>query len=798
MQLPIDALRDRFGAALAQGPVVITAPTGSGKSTQVPRWCAEPGPNAQGEVLVVEPRRVACRALAVRVAELEGEEVGGRVGYQVRDERRVGPDTALRFVTPGIALRQMDAVRRARAVVLDELHERRLDVDLLLALLADAEVPLVTMSATMDGDRVAAHLGGTHLRAEGRLHPIAIHHRADEGTTLPHDHDLPRRVREALEAARDEPGDVLVFLPGKGEIAQVADALDARHFAILPLHGGLSLAEQSRAFAPAKKRKVLLATNVAETSLTVPGIGVVIDAGLVRRTTYHQGRAHLALLPIAQDAADQRAGRAGRTGPGVAIRLWARRANLDATTPPEMHRESLVPLVLAAAAAGRDDVQDLPFLDPPHEHALEAAREELRDLGALDAQDTVTELGRELHGLPLDPHLGRLLLEARRRDDPALLQDAVDLVAALATDRALFTAPPKRHDDPLRFDRCDATALVRALRLGDPREHPLAGYPLREARQWAKRLRRGLALPPADAQASLEPAALRSLALGADRRAGYVARRRKRHVSFANGGPEVALARESAVGPRLEPEPGEAPLDALVVFDVRAFGRGRERRLLATCASEASLQELRDAGLGRVTLGAVRVRGGKVVAEVERRHAGTLLDQQEEVPTGEAAREAFAELLRRGSLFREAVQASRRTLEARALAAQLSRSALGAQHGITDQAEPPDFEAWLRERIVALGVESGEDLALLSASDFEAAPLDYAVQRVLDELYPREVDLGDALYAVEYDLTNRHAILRLRRGHRAKPPPLSFLPSLPGLKISVEAGRTLHPVRGAR
>ena len=789
--LPIDALRGAFEEARGAGPVVITAPTGSGKSTQVPRWCAA-GEGA--EVLVVEPRRVACRALAQRVAELEGSPLGERVGYQVRDEVRRSEATRLRFVTPGIALRQMEAVRAARCVVLDELHERRLDVDLLLALLRDAGVPLVAMSATMDGDRVAAHLGGTHLRAEGRLHPVSIRYRAEEGRTLPTDRDLERRVAQALDAVADDPGDVLVFLPGKGEIGSVQQVLGGRRdLELVPLHGGLSLKEQSRAFAPSKRRKVILATNVAETSLTVPGIGVVIDAGLVRRTTYHQGRAHLALLPIAQDAADQRAGRAGRTGPGVAVRLWARRAPLDEATPPEVHRESLVPLVLAAAAAGQPSVEALPFLDPPKEHALATAREELRALGALEEGGELSALGRELHGLPLDPHLGRLLLEARRAGDADLLQDAVDLVAALATDRAIFRGPPKR-DDRLRRERCDACGMIRALREGHA-DDPLNAYPLGEARRWAKRLRKGLGLKAPVAGGSLDPVALRRLALRADPRAGYVARRRKRHVAFANGGPEVQLGRESAVGPRLEPQPGEDPIEALVVFDVRAFGQGRDRRLIATCASEAKLAELRDAGLGRPRLGKVKKKGGKVLAEVERVHAGKVLDVREEVPRGEAAREAIATLFLRGSLFREALEATKERLEARRLAAQLSQSHLGAQHGLPEMQEPPALEDWVRARIAELGVESGAALGLLAPEDLTAEPLDYAIQHVLDGAFPRRVDLGDALYAVHYDLPKRHVVLRLIKGSREKPPPLSFLPSFPGFRISVEAGRSLHVVR---
>ncbi|MEM6955629.1 MAG: helicase-related protein, partial [Myxococcota bacterium] len=343
--LPIDAIAADFDSAA--GAVVITAPTGSGKSTQVPRWAGK-----HGQVVVVEPRRVACRALAARVAELEGTALGEAVGYHVRGEDRTTSDTRIRFITPGIALRQLARLRDATTVILDELHERRLDVDLLLALLRKDRIRgpkrLVVMSATLDAERVATHLDATLLQGEGRVFPVDVRYR-DGGISTPSESDLAERVASAV---METEGDTLVFLPGKSEIRAAADALRSIDAQVLELHGGMSLDAQARDFRTAKKRKVVLSTNVAETSLTVPGIEVVIDSGLVRQTRYHRGRAHLALRPIAQDAADQRSGRAGRTRPGIAVRLWARRAALEERSAPEVHRESLVPLVLGAAASG--------------------------------------------------------------------------------------------------------------------------------------------------------------------------------------------------------------------------------------------------------------------------------------------------------------------------------------------------------------------------------------------------------------------------------------------------------------
>jgi len=366
---------------------VVTAPTGSGKSTMVPRWAT-----ARGRVLVVEPRRVACRALASRVAELDGVPLGSsEVGYRVRDEDRARRDTRLLFVTPGVALRMIaqDGLAPFDVLVLDELHERRLDVDLLLALALDRfRGRLVAMSATLDGPRVAQHLGGAHIHAPGRLHPVTVHHVPGEGriggTLLPDVRGLEARLAQALGRAAQDPGDVLVFLPGKAEIAAALPvAQRAGDYEALPLHGGLSLDQQARVFRPTRRRKVILSTNVAETSLTIPGVGVVIDSGLVRRTQYHRGRGFLTLTPVALDAAEQRAGRAGRTAPGVCYRLWDRAAQLAPRTPPEVARESLVPLLLGAAACDARP-EDLRWLDPPPAHAVEAARRDLFDLGPLD------------------------------------------------------------------------------------------------------------------------------------------------------------------------------------------------------------------------------------------------------------------------------------------------------------------------------------------------------------------------------------------------------------------------------
>lgn len=776
--LPVEAARPELLARVAEGPVVLSAPTGSGKSTQVPRWLS-------GRVLVVEPRRVACRALAQRVAELEGVGLGEEVGYRVRDEHRATASTRVVFATPGVVLGAFDRVAGFETVILDELHERRLDVDLLLALLArDRGRGLIAMSATLDGDRVAAFLGGSHVRAEGRAFPVEVRH-APGGALLPEARGVEARVRAALDAARGDPGDVLVFLPGKAEIGAVAAAISDTDVEVVTLHGGLTLDEQARAFRGGARRRVILATNVAETSVTVPGVGVVIDSGLVRRTRYHQGRGFLSLSPIAMDSADQRAGRAGRTMPGVCYRLWDAAARLEARTPPEVHRESVVPLVLGAAACGAS-ARTLAFLDAPKDYALDAAEEELRALGALDPSGELTAAGRELHGLPLEPGLGRLLVEARAR---GTLDDAVDLVAALAVARPMFVGPrPDLSDDEddLRRGRCDALALIAAVRVGEPGRHGLSRLALSEARANARRLRRALGLSrPRDEARPVDRHALAATALRADPRQAFVPRARKSRIAWANGATELELGRDSAVDP--------AATEAIVVLASRAVSAGRRAtRVVATQAMPVKIAWMLEAGLGRDRLDGVTLAAGRVVARVSRVHAKKVLATREEEPEGAVAREAIRDLALRGSVFRRAMAIARERHQAWELAARVSRTHLGAQLGLPPSEPPEPLAVWLLGRLEALGVTHGADLSLLSGEDLLPDDLPWETRAALDRELPRRVDLGDATYEVEYDLPRRLAILRIVEGRRQSPPPRSFLPRLGGFAVCIEAGGSMH------
>lgn len=753
--LPIDALKQQTLEAIQHGPVVISAPTGSGKSTQVPRWL-----QTLGRVLVIEPRRVAARALASRVSDLEQTKLGSTVGYAVRDERCANEHTAILFVTPGVALRMVRSndIDRFTTVVVDEFHERSLDMDLLLALLQRRRTPTpVVMSATVEGDRIAAHLQGRHLIGEGRLHPVTCHHIAD-GSEGPDIRGLETRLQRALAAAANDPGDILVFLPGKAEITAAQSAIQGP-FEVLVLHGGLTLRQQTRIFEPSQRRRVILSTNVAETSLTVPGIGVVIDAGLVRRTQYHHGRGYLTLMPIAQDSAEQRAGRAGRLGPGVCYRLWSARSALSAHTPPEIHRESLTPLVLGAMACNtRPDA--LPFVDPPRAFALEDAHQQLQELGAIDPDERLTTAGEQLFGLPLDAHLGRLLIEANHHNT---LNMVIPLVASLSTPRRLFAPHTPSDSDDFRSGNCDAIARIRALWHGHPKQHSLDPVALREARNIQKRL--WALWPNATQHHHIDRTALAKTLIQAWPRCAHVARRRRRNTAWSNGGTELTLGKHSHVD--------EDRAEALLVLESRAMGLGQRRRsLIITAGMPVSLSSLAVLGLGRKRMGVAHIQQGRISIRAEQIYAGAVISTIEETPQGELARQAVRDLLLNGAL-RPALKTTLQQRHALAsLAAQLNEAT----------ALLPLSE-WLLERLTTLGLESTDELALIDDDDLlpEMPPPSTLTQ--IERNYPLNLSIGDATYSIVYDVHRRVATLHQTGGNRKTPPPERYLPRLSGWTV---------------
>ncbi|MCO4762171.1 MAG: hypothetical protein KC502_11745, partial [Myxococcales bacterium] len=726
-----------------------------------------------------------------------------RVGYRVRDEDVSGPDTQLLYVTPGVALRMLardPALSDFAVVWLDELHERTLDLDLLLAVLQQHRIPrglaLGVMSATVAGDVIADAMGGVHLHGEGRTFPVDITY-AGQGDTLPRAEGLSGRVAKAVRETADAPGDVLVFLPGKAEIRACAEAIGAQDVDIIELHGSLTLAQQARVFGRSRRRRVVLSTNVAETSLTIDGIGVVIDSGLVRQQRWHGGHSYLMTTQIADDSADQRAGRAGRTAAGLCVRLWSPHVRLRPFTLPEVRRLSLVPLVLAAAAAG-SVVEDLPLLEMPAAESLDVARAHLTALGALTV-DGLTDRGQRLFRLPVDAWHGRLLVEGERIGLAAV---AVDLVAALSTRRPLFVgAPPDDPDDDLRLGGCDATSLLRAVRHGDARRHGLDRFALQAAREQAKRLRRVLGLPkqrfPArdlDIPASKQ---LALLALGADKRAAYARRRRGRKVAWGNGADEVMLGRSSSVD--------EEKSEWLVALSLRGVGQRHDQATLrCDAAIGVRASWLVEAGCGRERAGQDRLRtvdGQRVLTcEVERVHAGKVLSVDEVVPTGDVAREAGVTALINGRLNKALLP----EVEQRLKGAALYRRLLDIGHEPEDPAwsidsfwadfhGPFDARQWFDRLLTDMGFDSGDQWELLDPDDLTPPELPERVLQRLNHAWPQTLVGAGARYRIEYDLDKSVATLvREDKGRRAEPP-RQLLPRLPGFAIDfVERGRRVR------
>jgi ATP-dependent helicase HrpB len=432
IRLPIDSSLDRIMEGLAHRCVVVVAPPGSGKTTRVPVALLNSGllKPQHPTVVVLQPRRVAARASAARIAEEQGWSLGDQVGFQVRFERRFSSKTRLRFLTEGILTRQILAdpfLETVGAVILDEFHERNLNSDLALALLQEVrrevrpDLILVVMSATLDADSVARFLDGCPIvRVEGRTHSISLEYRplnrpASAETLVP-------MIQGLLAEPRDR-GDILVFLPGMAEIRRIwqrlEPAVDATGALVLALHGSLPAEDQDRVFRPSDRRKVILSTNIAETSLTIDGVTTVIDSGLARIVRFDADRGidRWELCRISRAAADQRAGRAGRTGPGRAIRLWSEREHrgLPEFEQPEIHRVDLCATLLALHAWGIADPGRFGWYDPPAMDRIAAAERLLRLLGGLAGDPPrITSIGEQMLDLPIHPRLARLLLAARQ------------------------------------------------------------------------------------------------------------------------------------------------------------------------------------------------------------------------------------------------------------------------------------------------------------------------------------------------------------------------------------------------
>lgn len=656
--LPIDGELPQLAEVLVENTAaVLTAETGAGKTTRVPPALLAAGVLGSGRIIMVEPRRIAARAAARRIAGEWQLGLGEEVGFQIRFERRAGPNTKILVVTEGVLLRLLQAdpfLEDVGLVIFDEFHERRLETDLALAMVrrlqkdARRDLRILVMSATLDPEPVARFLGDCPiLSSSGRLFPVEVSY-------LEADQDLPLVSTVAdgvLKALRLCEGDILVFLPGVGEIRRVAEILRAelghRDTEVLSLYGDLPSDQQDLVLQPAAHRKVVLATNVAETSITVEGVHGVVDSGYARKLVYDPacGLDRLELSRISRSSADQRAGRAGRQGPGACWRLWSAHVHrgLAAAETPEVRRADLASAALQLLAWGETDLDAFPWYERPPAAALERALTTLRFLGAIDDHG-VTQIGRAIVRLPTHPRLGRLIIEGHRQ---GCLPSAV-LLAALLSERSPFRRATIGESTPVSPSSSDLTDQVEALqafesgarratvrsgsRYGSSELTPGAARAVLRARDQllaaARRQFRGDPSRAADRSRDWRPGLERALLAAYPDR---LARRRepsgRRGVMV--GGKGIVLARESAV----QREP------LFLCIDMGAGRRGERSEALVRQASAVKAEWLSPQELHEETVVDFDSTRGRVVGNRRTRFYDLVIHQVEcPAPEAEAAR----------------------------------------------------------------------------------------------------------------------------------------------------------------
>ncbi|RVU42592.1 ATP-dependent RNA helicase [Lujinxingia sediminis] len=839
MELPVDAIRPQFMEALRAHPRhILTAPTGSGKSTRLPLWLAE---FTGKPVLVVEPRRVACRSLAGFLAGQHGEEVGASVGYRVRFEDCSSAETRVLFATTGIALRMLseEGGERARfgAVLIDEFHERGWEVDVLSAALLRAQATggykghVVLTSATVDAEAIAGRIDAMVHHASGRTYPVEVRYADD--VPAPTGDGLAARVRDALAGAlgsgEDDGGDALVFLPGKREIQAVEDALvglsRALNLEIVQVHGSLPVDEIQRAFRPeAPRRRVFLATNVAETSVTLPGVTLVLDSGLARMRVHRGGRSALALVAVAEASMDQRAGRAGRVRQGRCVRLWSERYSPEPHAAPEIERIELDDVLLAAASVGLEGraFLDAPWISMPPGFAVEQARARLRRARALDDRGHLTTLGRALATMPVSGAEGRLLI-----DPPAELAATLcDLVAILQRGQDLLLPDHllRGRNEEVREARRDlfeglhdeVSLQLAALRHGEVRRHGLRPAALREVRQIARSLREVVGVSAEQANAPLASSAeLVRHALKRIPESAFVVRSRalKKRVDgravrgkpepWGNG--EIELLVWPFASPALK-DGEKAPVDPVagVILDTFWIGddgtgvRGSGKMVLP-----CTYADLVSADVGERKIGEVRAgnhRGAPYVrARVERALAGVALSAAEEALRGPELVEAAAQAILEGRILKPAgedVLDDLHIWEVLAGWPTLDRSWTGED-------PPPAPHTFLMERLRLLGVESEQDLMLVEPEDLRPdLEAELTIHRFdldpLREEFPRVWEhLGFRYHCQVSPMAKRVTMTPMdKKTARAADPKANLLPRFRGFKVRYKNASRVIDLRG--
>ena len=739
--LPIDEILPDLLRIIQNHPnTVLHAPPGAGKTTRVPLALLDIIPPEAGRIVMLEPRRIAAASAARWMARILGEEAGQTVGYSIRFESRVSPATRIEVVTEGILTRRIQndpLLEGVGMVIFDEFHERSIQADLGLALCLDVqrqvrpELKILVMSATLDAAPLTRLMGDAPLiSSAGRSFPVEevfLEERCHER--------LPGRMAAAIQRAlRETGGDILAFLPGSGEIRSCASLLAGggvgdKGILVHKLYGDLPFEEQQRAIQPGRKRKVVLATSIAETSLTIEGVRTVIDSGLSRRLRFDPASGMNRLVTVRESAssAEQRKGRGGRLGPGVCYRLFSRHTQSAMTphTPPEILDTDLSPLVLELAAWGVDDPGTLAWLDPPPAAALAVARRLLTDMGALNAQGRIAPMGRLMTRLPLHPRLSRLLLRALELGCPRL---GCDLAALVSERDVLRTASAERSPIVGPSDILERLECLHAWRRGSAGGQRGDEAGLKAVERSARQLER-LVAPSAGEDAAVdqeETTARLLLAAYPDR----LARRR--------GDEEGRFLLATGRGARLSPRSVARKADIIVAVDVDGGGQGEG---IIHMASEVGLGLLRQecaALIEKLREIAWDEREKRVVAVKEERIGALRLSSAPYTPTWEEICPVVLEAVRASRLELLDMGESVRRLQGRVA---LLRRALPEEGwpDLSDEKLLETLEEWLAPHLE--GVRSAQKLRALDVAGLLHGLFDYRSRMLLDELAPTHLDV---------------------------------------------------------
>ncbi|BBL89137.1 DEAD/DEAH box helicase [Vibrio rotiferianus] len=782
-QLPIDSLQAEFDRLVNQHHLVVEAETGSGKSTRLPLWAAN-----HGRVLVIEPRRIACTSLAEFLAEQSGQPLGKQIGYAIKLHAHYDENTNVVFVTPGVALRWFaeDKLASFDIVMVDEFHERRWDIDLLTAIIKqEKQHRLIVTSATLEGEKLANYLDAKRLRSEGRCFPVTVTHRSVDSRYLPNkkgcENDVVRTVKEALE---DEEGDLLVFLPGRKEITQCSQMLqNLDDVLVVKLHASVSDEERHRALTVQKQRKVVLATNVAETSLTIPNIRVVIDSGLERRTVQRNGRTALALTNISKASAAQRMGRAGRVAEGACIRLFGEHAPLELVTPPELHREELVEPMLAAACCGYR-LSELSFLDSVPEKSLNSALQILQGMEAIDEQGDITEHGKRVYPLPIDALFADLVTRIQTKSEKEAM---IDLAAALSVPAQLYQLQGGESAEALAIEEpfgCDASMMIRLVRGEQLPGVNIDLNVLEEAQGLAKQMREVFELPELEVASRYKRDELTKAIAKLHPELVFV-RRERRRDALGNGLMEMMVGRNSRF-----PDRSEA---ALVLDSHSVPGRGVKQTLnLASVMLPISLKLLRELELGEWQQGETNYEEEAPRATMHLIYAGRTICTEYQVLQGGVAVQSIVEMIEDETLLPGFAPLRKQQIQHWKI-----YNTLGLNQEPIDKATLDDlsFSTWLVEQLETLGVESMEDIELFEADDipFEGIP-DWEYQDFAEQ-FPLKLLLAELKLDVEYFVSRKLVHVIYTDGNRKGDPKRWELPRWSGWKVQYKKASRVIDVK---